>query len=53
MFEMLKNHYMVFSNTKVKSDNTELKIEDETILEVSKTKFLSVIIDNILNWQHH
>ena len=48
-----KTHYMVFSNTKVKSDNAELKIEGETISEVSKTKFLGVIIDNKLNWQHH
>ena len=48
-----KTHYMVFSNTKVKSDNIELKIEGETISEVSKTKFLGVIIDNRLNWQHH
>ena len=48
-----KTHYMVFSNTKVKSDNAELKIEGETISEVSKTKFLGVIIDNRLNWQHH
>ena len=46
-------HYMVFSNTKVKSDNIELKIEGETMSEVSKTKFLGVIIDNRLNWQHH
>ena len=48
-----KTHYMVFSYTKVKSDNAELKIEGETIPEVSKTKFLGVIIDNRLNWQHH
>ena len=48
-----KNHYMVFSNTKAISDNTKLKIERETISEVSKTKFLGVIIDNRLNWQHH
>ena len=34
-----KTHYMVFSNTKVKSDNIELKIEGETISEVSKTNF--------------
>ena len=44
---------MVFSNTKVKSDNVELKMEEETISEVSKTKFLGVIIDNKLNWQRH
>ena len=48
-----KTHYMVFSNTKVKSDNAELKIEGETISEVSKTKLIGVIIDNRLNWQHH
>ena len=48
-----KTHYMVFSNTKITSANTELKIEGETISEVTKTKFLGVIIDNRLNWQHH
>ena len=48
-----KTHYMVFSNTKITSANNELKIEGETISEVTKTKFLGVIIDNRLNWQHH
>ena len=30
-----------------------LKIDGEEISEVSKTKFLGVIIDNKLKWQHH
>ena len=30
---------MLFSNTKIDSDGTELKIEDESISEVSTTKF--------------
>ena len=48
-----KTHYMLFSSTKIMSTNAELKIEGEAISEVTKTKFLGVIIDNRLNWQHH
>ena len=44
---------MIFSNTKVKSDNTELKIDGEVISEVSKTKCLGVMIDNRSNWKHY
>ena len=48
-----KTHYMLFSSTKIMSTNAELKIEAEIFSEVTKTKFLGVIIDNRLNWQHH
>ena len=48
-----KTHYRLFSSTKIMSTNAELKIEGEAISEVTKTKFLGVIIDNRLNWQHH
>ena len=47
-----KTHYMLFSSTKIMSTNAELKIEGEAISEVTITKFLGVIIDNRLNWQH-
>ena len=47
-----KTHYLVFTNAKNKRHNSELKIEGESISEVSKTKFLGVI-DQKLNWQHH
>ena len=53
LLNVKKTHHMVFSNTKIISANNELKIEGETISEVTKTKFLGVIIDNRLNWQHH
>ena len=52
-----KTHYMVFSginssrSTATRTKN--LKIYGEEISEVSKTKFLGVIIDNKLKWQHH
>ena len=48
-----KTHYMVFTNAKSNRPKSELKIEGESISEVSKTKFLGVMIDQKLNWQHH
>ena len=48
-----KTHYMVFTNVKNIRPRSELKIEGESIAEVSKTKFLGVMIDQKLNWQHH
>ena len=48
-----KTHYMVFTNAKNKRPKSELKLEGESISEVSKTKFLGVMIDQKLNWQHH
>ena len=48
---------MVFSgNNSSRSTATHtknLKIDGEEISEESKTKFLGVIIDNKLQWQHH
>ena len=48
-----KTHYMVFTNAKNNRPKSELKIEGESISEVPKTKFLGVMIDQKLNWQHH
>ena len=51
-----KTHYMVFSGANSVPPlirPNKLKIEGEEISEVSKTKFLGVIIDNKLKWQHH
>ena len=48
-----KTHYMVFTNAKNNRPKSELKIEGESISEVPKTKFLGVMIDQQLNWQHH
>ena len=52
-----KTHYMVFSginSSRSTATHTQnLKIDGEEISEVFKTKFLSVIIDNKLKWQHH
>ena len=51
-----KTPYMVFSGVNsapplIRPTN-KLEIEGEEISEVSKTKFLGVIIDNKLKWQH-
>ena len=48
-----KTHYMVFTNAKNNRPKSKLKIEGESISEVPKTKFLGVMIDQKLNWQHH
>ena len=52
-----KPHYMVFSginsSRSTATHTKNLKIDGEEISEVSKTKFLGVIIDNKLKWQHH
>ena len=43
----------MFTNAKNNRPKSELKIEGESISEVPKTKFLGVMIDQKLNWQHH
>ena len=49
-----KTNFMVFS-TKASVHNSpfSLHINGHKLEQVSKTKFLGVIIDNKLNWEHH
>ena len=53
----IKTHYMVFlwvnSAPPLIRPTNNLKFEGEKNSEVSKTKFLGVIIENKLKWQHH
>jgi len=48
-----KTHYMLFTNKKIREQNIPLVIDNQTIEEVEKTKFLGVFIDNKLKWKHH
>ena len=49
-----KTHFMIFSRAKSKANlSVNLKIDGENLLEVEKTKFLGVIIDNRLSWRDH
>ena len=50
-----KTVYMVFSNNHADHDNHqfELKIGPERITRVTETRFLGIILDNKLKWNHH
>ena len=43
---------MIFSKARVKP-SVNLKIDNENLAEVEKTKFLGVMIDNKLTWKYH
>ena len=47
-----KTHYMVFTKSRIIHD-LNIKIDNESIDEIEKTKFLGVIIDNKLNWEEN
>ena len=47
-----KTHYMVFTKSRIIHD-LNIKIDNESIDEIEKTKILGVIIDNKLNWKEH
>ena len=47
-----KTHFMIFSKARVKP-SVNLKIDNENLSEVEKTKFLGVMIDNKLTWKYH
>jgi hypothetical protein len=49
-----KTHIMIFNPKKQKQPNQiTIKIDNQTLETVSKTKFLGVIIDNSLSWKPH
>ena len=48
-----KTHYMIFTTKKLHTCTISLNIDGHPITEVSKTKFLGVIIDNKLKWNEH
>ena len=51
--EYKKTHYMLFKNCGATEKDICLKIENEPITQVKKTKFLEVIIDCNLTWKEH
>ena len=48
-----KSHYMVFHRSRIKHNQTAIKIQNCTINKTDSKKFLGVIIDNKLNWHEH
>ena len=49
-----KTHFILFKPKKKKiSDTIDIRIDNKLISEVSQCKFLGVIIDNKLSWEHH
>ena len=48
-----KTHYMLFKNRGVTEKDMCLKIDNEAVTQVKKTKFLGVIIDCNLTWKEH
>ena len=48
-----KTHYIFFERGISKAQAIDLKIDNEFIDKVDKTKFLGVIIDSKLNWKSH
>ena len=48
-----KTHYMLFKNHGVTEKDICIKIENEPVTQVKKTKFLGVIIDCNLTWKEH
>ena len=48
-----KTQFVIFSRTKYKNYNVDLKIEGQSIDKVQHTKFLGIIIDYNLNWKNH
>ena len=48
-----KTHYMIFTTKNLYTCTISLNIDGHPITEVSKTKFLGVIIDNKLKWNEH
>ena len=48
-----KPHYMVFPRVKIKTPDTEVVMQNESIDSVTSTKFLDIIIDNKLKRNEH
>ena len=48
-----KTHYMLFKNRGVTEKDMCLKIHNEAVTQVKKTKFLGVTIDCNLTWKEH
>ena len=50
---VLKTHYMIFTQKNKIIDNIDLRICDSVIQRVFVTKFLGVQIDSKLSWKYH
>ena len=48
-----KTHFFIFSGRKVRNNDVALNIDGISINEQGSTKFLSVLLDNKLNWKKH
>ena len=48
-----KTHFMLFKGHRHKDYNIEIYIDGKRISEVNQSKFLGVLIDNKLKWNHH
>ena len=48
-----KTHYIIFTRKKKTGNALNIRIENQIIHEVYKTKFLGVIIDKKLTWKDH
>ena len=48
-----KTHYIVFTRKSNTVTSVDIRIENQAINEVNKTKFLGVIIDKKLTWKEH
>ena len=48
-----KTNYILFQNSSVKNNDPFLFINNETIKQVTETKFLGVWIDENLNFKYH
>ena len=50
---VLKTHYIVFTRKSNTVTSVDIRIENQAINEVNKTKFPGVIIDKKLTWKEH
>ena len=48
-----KTHYIVFSGGKRPPNALDIKIDNQEISRVLKTKFLGVVVDSKLSWKEH
>ena len=51
--DIKKTHYIVFSRKRKSVPTVSIKIDGDSVSQISKTKFLGVFIDSKLNWKSH
>ena len=50
---LLKTHFIQFTNKNIGNSDIQIKIENKYIATVNEIKFLGLIIDNKLSWKGH